>query len=266
MRSALALMRAAWLSAVSYRLATLLSFASVIASVIPIFFIAGAVQEVAAESIRPESSSYFGFVIVGLASVYLLSAATSAIPSAIAGGIGSGTFEALLVTRTPLPVILIGLGGYPLVQSALRAAVLVGGAAALGVEFSWLMLPAVLLILATMVAAYAGIGLVAAALILAFRTAGPLLTAVVALSGLLGGAYYATTAVPGWLRALTAFVPLTYALRPVRMLLLGGASLGDVVQDVSLLTLIAVATLLFGSGCLTLALRRARRVGTLSQY
>src|SRR5690606_13512342 len=110
------------------------------------------------------------------------------------------------------------------------------------------------------------IGLVAAALVLVFRTSGPLITAVVAVSGLLGGAYYATTAVPGWLRVATDFVPLTYGLRPARMLLLGNATWQEVTQDVSLLTMIAVGSLLVGALSFALALRRARRDGTLSQY
>lgn len=266
MRSALALLRAAWLQATSYRLATVLSFASVLASVVPIFFIAGAVQDVAADSIRMESASYFGFIIVGIAGVYLLSAAAGSLPGAIAGNIGSGTLEALLVTRTSAPVLLLGLTAYPVVQAALRAAVLLVGAMVLGVQFAWLMLPPVLGIALLLMLAYAGVGLVAAALVLVFRTSGPLITAVVALSGLLGGAYYATSAVPGWLNALTVFVPLTYALRASRMLLLGGASLADVLPDVSVLLLMALVSMAVGSLAFAYGLARARRAGTLSQY
>ena len=266
MRSVLALVRAAWLSAISYRLATILSFVGLLASLVPIYFISGAVQEVAQESIRAEGGSYFGFIVVGLAAVYLLSTAVSAIPGTIAGSIGSGTFEALLVTRTPLPTLLVGLAGYPLVQSALRAAVLLIGGAVLGVDIAWRMMPAVGLILLVMVIAYGSIGLIAAALVLVFRTAGPLISVVIAGSALLGGAYYATAVVPGWLRVLTDFVPLTYALRPIRMLLLGGAGVPEVVADVSLLTLIALSTLLIGAGCFVLALAHARKAGTLSQY
>jgi ABC-2 type transport system permease protein len=195
-----------------------------------------------------------------------MSTAVAAIPGAIAGSIGSGTFEALMVTRSSLPALLSGLAGYPLLQSLLRASVLVAGGAVLGVEIAWSMLPAVGVILLLLVVAYASIGLIAAALVLVFRTSGPLIGAVIAGSALLGGAYYSTAVVPGWLRALTDLVPLTYALRPTRMLLLGGAALPEVVADVSLLTLIATALFVIGSGAFVLALGRARRAGTLSLY
>ena len=108
--------------------------------------------------------------------------------------------------------------------------------------------------------------LISAALIVIFRTSGPMLTVVMGLSGLLGGAYYSTAAVPGWLQGLTDFIPLTYALRPIRMLLLGGAELGEVGRDVSILALIAIVSVSVGTLCLTSALRRARRSGTLSLY
>lgn len=266
MRSALALLRAAWLTATSYRLATILSLGSVVASVIPLFFIAGAVQDVAANSIRSESSSYFGFIIVGVAGVYLLSAAVGSLPGAIAGNIGNGTLESLLITRTPLPALLLGLVAYPLVQAALRAGILVVGAALLGVQFDWLRLPAALAVAALLLLAYGGVGMIAASLILVFRTAGPLITVVVALSSLLGGAYYAVSAVPGWLQGLTHFVPLTYASRAARMLLLGGAPVSEVLPDVSILALIAIASLAVGSTAISLGMARARRSGSLSQY
>ncbi len=266
MRSAFALMRAAWLGAISYRVASVLSFVGLIASLIPIYFIAQALQDVTQSSIATEGGNYLGFVILGLATVYVMSTAVSAIPSAIAGSIGSGTFEALLVTKASLPALLTGLAGYPLLQSLLRASVLLAGGAVLGVEIAWRMLPVAVLILLPLIVAYASIGLIAASLVLVFRTSGPLIGAVIAGSALLGGAYYSTTVVPGWLRALTDFVPLTHALRPIRMLLLGGAALPEVGADVSLLVLIATALFVLGSGAFVYALGRARRAGTLSLY
>lgn len=266
MRSVLALFRAAWLTATSYRVGTLLSLAGVAASVLPVYFVADAIQGVAAQSIQRESGSYFAFIVVGIASIYLVSAATGALATAIASTIGNGTLESLLVTRTPLPALLAGLGAHATFQACLRASILLITGTLLGAEISWRFAPIALGIAAITFAAYAGIGLVAAALVLVFRTSGPLITAVVAVSGLLGGAYYATTAVPGWLRVATDFVPLTYGLRPARMLLLGNATWQEVTQDVSLLTMIAVGSLLVGALSFALALRRARRDGTLSQY
>lgn len=266
MRSIIALTRASWLSAISYRLGTVFSFVSLLAGVIPIFFISKAVQTVAAESIRAEGGDYFGFVIVGLASVYVLSTAVTAIPSALAGSIGSGTFESLTVTRTSLPTLLIGMSTYPLLFSLTRAVVLLIGAAALGVNVVWSAIPFVTMIVMLTILAYGALGLFAAAFILVFRTAGPLTTAITAGSALLGGVYYSTAVIPGWIHGLSSIVPLTYALRSTRMLLLGGAPLSAVASDVAILAIIGVSSLALGSVAFGLALQHARKSGTLSQY
>jgi ABC-2 type transport system permease protein len=266
MNSILAILRASWLSATSYRLATLISFVGLLASVVPVYFIANAVEPLARESIRLQGGEYFGFVIVGIAATYVLMSAASAIPSVLVASIGSGTFESLIVTRTSLPVLLIGMAAYPLLQSLLSASLLLVGAAVIGVKVAWVMLPAVLVILLMMIAAYGAIGLVAASLVLAFRTSGPLITAVVAGSGLLGGVYYSTSVIPGWLQSLSNVIPLTYALRAIRMLLLGHAALGDVWKDVAVLGFMSLLGLTLGSLAFGVALRHARRAGTLSQY
>jgi ABC-2 type transport system permease protein len=264
MHSIWALMRAGYLTATSYRLATVLSLVGLVVSVVPLYFIAGALQPVVEASIANEGGDYFGFLVTGIAATTVLVAAVSAVPGVIGGSLGSGTLEALLVTRTPLPVLLVGMSGYPFAQSLLRAAILLLGAQLVGVEFAWRALPLVLLLVLLMSVAYAAMGVVAAALVLIFRTSGPLITAVIAGSGLLGGVYYSTSVIPDWLQHLSAIVPLTYALRAMRMLLLGGAGLGEVIHDLSALTFLAATSLGVSIVAFTAALRHARRSGTLS--
>lgn len=266
MRSVIALIRASLLSAASYRLSMVISVVGLLASVVPIYFISAALQPVIETTIRAEGGNYFGFLITGIAATYLLAAACSAVPSALASSIGSGTFEALLVTRTPLLSLLLGLSGYPVIWSLLRAALLIGGAAVVGVHFAWSAAAPIVVITVLLLVAYGGIGLVAAALIVVFRTSGPLITAVIAGSGLLGGVYYPTAVIPSWLQSISALVPLSYGLRAARMLLLGEASLTDVTPDVLMLALLAATSMTIGAAVFLLALRRARSAGTLSQY
>lgn len=266
MRSIGALFRAAYLSAASYRVGIVISFVGLLSAFIPLYFISRAVQPVVAESIRLEGGQYFGFVVVGIGATFIMSAAVGAIPGALSGSIASGTLEALLVTRTPLYQVLIGMSSYGLLWSGARAALLFIGAAAMGVPVSWSAVPVSLAIVALLVVAYASLGLVAAALVLVFRTAGPFSTGVMTASGLLGGVYYSTSVIPSWLQDLSGLIPLTYALRAMRMLLLGGASYAEALPDIAKLVvftglLAAGASIVFAS-----AFRRARVAGTLSQY
>jgi len=102
--------------------------------------------------------------------------------------------------------------------------------------------------------------------VLAFRTAGPLPKGMALLSGLLGGVYYPTQVIPSWLQVLSDSLPLSYGLRALRRVVLQDASFSDVAPD--LLVLLAMTTVLFALGTLAivLALRYARRQGTLAQY
>jgi hypothetical protein len=61
-------------------------------------------------------------------------------------------------------------------------------------------------------------------------------------------------------------VPLTYGLRALRQILLGGETMGSVLPDVLILAAFTLGLFLASGIGLGLALRYARRAGTLTQY
>lgn len=260
------LVRAQWLVAASYRVKLALSLASLIATLVPVYFIAGALQPVMAESIRAQGGEYFAFLIVGMLVFLFLTTAVNSIPHAIQSGIGNGTLEALFATPTSLPTLLGGLTGYGFVWTGARALVLLLGGALLGMQIAWQQLLPALLILALIVLAYLPFGLMAAALVLAFRTAGPLPSAVLAISGLLGGVYYPTNVIPSWIQHVVQAVPLTYGLRALRQALLEGMPLRYIAADIAIVAGFAAVLLGISLAAFTWALRYARRSGTLAHY
>ena len=266
MREAVALVRASWLSATSYRLAMAFSLGSLVVMVVPVYFVAEALQPVMAESIRTQGEHYFAFLLVGMVAFAFLGTAVSALPASISSGIGTGTLEALLGTRAPLSSLLAGLMGYPFIWTAIRSAVLLATGVLLGAQLAASSVPLAAAILLLIVLAYAPFGLMAAGLVLAFRTAGPLPQAVLVASGLLGGVYYPTHVIPSWIQEVSRAVPLTYGLRALRRTLLEGAPASAVMGDLGIL--IAFIAVLGGASALLFAwaLRYGRRAGTLAQY
>lgn len=117
-----------------------------------------------------------------------------------------------------------------------------------------------------MLLVYFGIGLVEAAIVVAFRAGTPLPRAALVVSVLLGGVYYPATSAPGWLQGLVAVTPLGYGLRAVRRTLLVGDPLSAVSHDLAMLVAMAAAALAIGTLSLSLALRRARRTGSLGSF
>lgn len=262
----LALLRVAWLTEASYRLNVVLQFGGLAISLVPLFFIANALQPLAQESIRTEGEQYYGFLLVGIGVMYYLGFAVRSLPAAIESGIRTGTLEALLATPTRLSTLLSGLVAFPFVQTTARAAVLVIALWVGGAPLAWHALPSATLIVALIVAAHFPVGLFAAALQLAFRTSGPLATAVVLVSTLFGGVYYSTTAIPDVIQPLSVLVPITYGLRALRRTLLTGEPLAAVATDVMVLAAVAVVATVVGVVTLRAALSYARRAGTLAQY
>jgi ABC-2 type transport system permease protein len=262
----LTLMRASWLTAASYRLSMMLSVVTLLVVVVPVYFIANALQPTMAASISSEGGHYFGFLLVGMVVLSFLGPAMNTIPGAISGGIATGTLEAQLNTRTRLPTILAGMMGYGLVWQTARAMLLLFAGWWLGVEVVWSRLLFAAGILFLVILAYIPIGLIAAALVLAFRTAGPLARGALLVSTLLGGVYFPTRVIPSWIEGLSQVIPLTYGLRAIRQTLLEGASLSAVSSDVLTLSLFAGVLLVISTGAFAVAFQHAKRSGSLTQY
>ena len=266
MHKLVAFIRRDFLVAASYRTAMLMSSIGLLVAIVPVYFIAGALQPVAADAIRNEGGDFFAFLIAGMATFQFVSTAIGTVPSALGSGLRTGTFEFLLTTPTRVPVILGGMLGYPFLWTVLRSTLLIGAAAFLGAQFGLTRLASAVVIWALIVLAYLPFGLLTCALILVARTPGPIPTAVLAASTFLGGVYYPTHVIPSWLGDVSAVVPLTYGLRALRRVIIDGRALAEVWSDLEILLLLTALLMATAAVVVTWAFRYARRAGSLGQY
>jgi ABC-2 type transport system permease protein len=262
----LAFMRASWLNASSYRVSMVLSLVGIVGTVVPVYFIAKALQPLMSDAIRGEGSQYFAFLLVGSAAFLFIPLAVKALPTTLTASITSGTMEAVVGTATSMPVMLMGMMGYSFAWLLVRVGLMLAAGWVLGATIDWVQLPFAMLLLFLIILAYVPIGLIAAAMYLAFRTAGPLPSAVIVVSSLLGGVYYPTHVVPSWLENISAAIPLTYGLRALRQVLLEGASLASVRSDVGILLLMTAVLFAGAIWIFSAAMNYARRTGSLSYY
>src|SRR5690606_7234651 len=186
MRRVMALVRARALTAASYRVQLLLPLVSLLATAVPLYFIARALQPTMASAIQAEGGEYFGFLLVGMVALTFLSTATNVLPGEFGGDLRTGTIEAVLSTSARMPEVLAGMLGFGMIWTTVRAGVLLATGWALGAEIAWAHLPIALAILALLVLAYLPFGIIASALVIAFRTTGPLTQGVLFLSAMLG--------------------------------------------------------------------------------
>lgn len=265
-RAAGALVRASWRTAKSYRVSFVLSFVSLLVTIVPVYFVATALQPFMASVIAEEGREYFGFVLVGTAVLALVATALSSFAAAVSGGLSSGFFESLLMTPTPLPAVLGGQTGYPFAWAVGRAVLLVAVGLGLGLEMHWLRLPEALLIVGAVVAAHAGLGLIAAALVVAFRTNATLPQGILVVSTILGGVYFPTTVLPPLVAPIAEWLPLTPGLRALRQSLLLGYPMSSITGDLARLAGLTALCVIAGAVALRWSFAYARRAGSLSQY
>lgn len=265
-RAIRALLRAAWHTALSYRTAMATSLASLLLTVVPVFFVANALQGMMATAIAGEGSQYFGFLLVGTVALSLVTTCVSTLPGAVSGGIASGYFEMLLMSPAPRLSLLVGMSAYGILWTLLRGTLTLLAGWMLGARIAWSGFPAALLILAVIVVAHWAIGLIGSALVLAFRTMGSMPQAVLVVSALFGGTYYPTSKIPSWLQSLATVTPLAYGLRALRRVLLEGSSLKDVSRDFAILAGFGVVLLATGVLAFRWSLSYAKRQGSLNLY
>ena len=262
-----AVARAYALGMLTYRTRTIVSLVSVLVAVVPVYFIAGALQPIAAKAIASESAEYFTYLILGSVASFVVAEAVGAIPSFVGSYIASGTLEQLLTTPIRWPSLMAGLSLYGFAWVAMRALVLMVTAWVWATStIHWVRVPEFVLIMAMLGLTYIGVGLVAGALVILARSPLFIPQAVGAISALLGTVYFPAAVLPPAFAPFAAFVPTTPALRAARQVLLLDAPVASVMPQLLALLAWAVGSLLVGGTLFHLALRHARRAGTLSQY
>jgi ABC-2 type transport system permease protein len=248
-----------------YRGAMVLETIDALFGVATFFFLSRFVESPELESALPPGSNYFAFALVGFAFFDYLSVAIGAFDASIEEARQNRTLEALLVTQTPLPVILAGSAVYPFAALALRTCVyLAWGMLFFGFtprNANW---GGALMILLASILAFAGLGILSASYQILFKRGNPAKWVVLGISGLVGGMMYPVAVLPAPLRLLARLIPVTYSLEGMRAALLGGAGWSGLWRPFAALLIFAAILIPASFGVFAWALRRTKITGTLT--
>jgi ABC-2 type transport system permease protein len=251
----------------SYRAAFALELFETLFGAAGFFFLSRFVESPQLERALPPGTSYFSFVLVGLAFFDYLSVALRAFDESLYDARQNGVLEHLLVTQTSLPVILAGSILYPFVLLSLRTAIYLGwGAALFGFplgEANWL---GAILILGASILAFSGLGVLSASYLLVFKRGNPVNWALLGISSVVGGMMYPVSVLPVWLQHLARLVPVTYALEGMRAALLSKAPFRQLWPSLAALLVFAAILLPVSFATFSWALRRTKITGTLTHF
>ena len=213
----------------------------------------------------PHGSNYFAFALVGFAFFDYLTVSFSAFDNSILEARQNGTLEAMLVTETPVPLILAASAAYPFVLLALRTIVyLAWGILVFHFPIQHANWVGAMIVLGVSILAFASLGIISTSYLLLFKRGNPARWLIIGASGLLGGMMYPISVLPVPLQWLARLIPVTYSLEGMRQALLAGAGLAQLWPSVRALVLFSVILLPLSSVVFAWALRQTKITGTLT--
>jgi len=224
--------------ALTYRFAFFLQTARTIALLLSFFFIGKLFTENGPPQLAAYGGNYFRFVFLGIAFSGLTATAGVSLKQMAAFELSNGTFEAIQLTPTSFTTLAIGKALWDLGAIFVKTAVyLLLGAALFRIDFSqahWTVLVPIICLSAT---TFLGIGMFSTGFFLLTRESNPIETIFGWLSRFLAGVFFPIAILPGWLRTLSNYLPLTYTLEAVRKSLIGGASFQNVAHELIFLSI-----------------------------
>jgi len=248
-----------------YRGALVLETLEALFGVATYYYLSRFVQSPELARALPAGSNYFAFALVGFAFFDYLNVSIDAFDSSLNEATQNRTLEALLVTQTPLPLILAGSAIYPFVTLALRTSVyLAWGALFFGFAPRSANWPAAAAVLLASILAFAGLGILSASYQILFKRGNPAKWIVLGASGLLGGMMYPISVLPKSLQMVARLIPVTYSLEGMRAALLDGAGWNRIGPSILALLAFAAILLPLSFSVFAWALNRTRITGTLT--
>jgi ABC-2 type transport system permease protein len=251
----------------SYKFAFLMQFINIFISTAIFFFLSKLLGNLGDAYLKPYGGNYFSFVLIGIAFYSYLGVSMRALTATIRKGQMLGTLEALLVTQTEIPTIILSSSIYSFIWASVKVAIyLLLGALVFGADMGNANIAGAFVVLVLTIISFGSLGILSASFIMVLKRGDPVSWVFGGISGLLGGLYYPVSVLPGWLQTLSYLLPVTYALEGMRMAVLRGYSLSALMPNILALLVFSVIMLPLSIMAFGFAVKKAKRDGTLTQY
>lgn len=241
----------------SYRFSFLLRLSGIFFQLAVFYFISSLVPE---ETL----SGYFPFVAAGLAFSQSFHCAMGACADSLRQEQLCGTLDSLFAAPVSPGLIKAGLAAWKFVTAmAETAAYLLIASFFFGMPLNFNALIKAVPVAVLCMAVFFHLGTISASFILVFKKGDPLQWTFSHLSDLLGGVYFPVTLLPWWLKAVSIFIPTTYALNAIRASLAGSSPARS---DILMLAVFLGILWPLSRWSFDKALAKARMEGSLGHY
>ena len=236
-------------------------------STLTFYFLSKLLEGFTVSYLKPYGGNYFAFVLIGIAFFSYLGVSVQELSKTIREGQMLGTLEALLVSQTGIPTIILSSTLYGFIWASLKVIVyMMLGVFIFGVNLEKANIPGAFLILLLTISSFMSLGIISASFIMVFKKGDPTGDIFIRISGIPGGLYYPISVLPEWLQVLSYILPITYALEGMRLSLLQGYSLSALMPNILALSMFSLVMLPLSLVIFSYAVKRAKKDGTLTQY
>jgi ABC-2 type transport system permease protein len=253
-----------FLSDLSYRFAFVLQLGGMFFAVAVFFYGSRMInpQTAGLDGVEP-----FPWLLVGIAFQLYFSTALYSFAAKVRGEQVLGTLEAMLVSPTPTSVVIFSSTAWDFTWGGLRLLVyLVCAVFVFGVKLNVASPTALALGVALTLLSSAGIGMLSASFILYFKRGDPINFLLTMGTSFFGNVFFPSKLLPGTVQWVSEWLPMSWSLQVVRSALLRGATFGEVARPIGRLAILTAVLVPLGLWGARVAIRKAKREGTLVQY
>jgi len=255
------------LTQLSYRFNFILDMWGVALVVTAFYYLSQLIGDSQSAHLGGYGGNYFSFVLVGIAFLGYQNISLRTYADAIRRGQVTGTLEQMLASPMPLSRILCFSGLWPVIFGTSRMlAYFLAGLLLFRADLGSADLLAASVIMVLSLLALSGFGMLSAGFIMVFKRGDPVNAALAGFSVLLGGVYFPVELLPGWMEVAARLFPLRYTLDAMRRALILGEPLSAMGPEALVLLLFSVVLLPLGLFAFVLAVRIAKRTGTMAQF
>ncbi len=253
--------------ATSYRLNYITQGFGIILTTFSFFLLSKMFSGNSIPQLEPYGGDYFSFVLIGIALTDYFTISTNTFANEIRTSQVMGTLESLLVTPTSIITILLSSYVYKLFSTSFRIVFyFVVGVFLFDMLLQPINIGAFFLAFLLTLLPFFGLGLISASFIIVFKQGNPIAGLMAMSSGLLGGVMYPVTVLPSWLKPFSVILPITHGLEAIRQVLLNGAGINDIRNQLLILGGLSILSLVIGWISIYHGVKIAKREGSLLHY
>jgi ABC-2 type transport system permease protein len=266
LKTAWAFLKRDFLVATSYRSAFVIQLASILLGVPFIFFISKFLGNAGGEALKEYNNNYFAFLLIGVALTDYLTVSLTTFNTSIRENQMMGTLEIIMLSPTSVAALVICSALWGFCFTTMRFCLYVLGGLAFGMDIASANLLSAAVVLLVSIVSFSAIGILIAAITLVIKRGDALNVAVASMSVVLGGVVFPTKTLPPWLEAIGQFLPFTHSLHAMRLAMLQGTSLFDLMLHLRVLLVFAFVLAPLSLWVFRGALHHTKVQGTLATY